>query len=57
MAELPEDTPPLPCHEKAKFTSEGQARAAAALELFRHGTKLKAYNCRYCGLWHLSSNY
>lgn len=45
----------LLCKDKLAFDTERQARAAAVVAEHQHGTKLKAYLCRYCGLWHLSS--
>jgi hypothetical protein len=45
----------LPCQEKIAFDSEKQARAAAQVAHYQHGSKLKVYLCKYCGLWHLSS--
>jgi rubrerythrin len=46
----------LPCHEKIAFPTQEQARAAAAIDAYRHGSQLKVYICRYCGFWHLSSH-
>jgi hypothetical protein len=45
----------LPCAEKLAFDTAKDARAAATVAEYRYGTKLKIYQCRYCGLWHLSS--
>jgi hypothetical protein len=45
----------LPCHAKLAFDSKKDAQAAATVALFQHGTKLKVYRCKYCGLWHLAS--
>jgi len=45
----------LPCLDKLAFDSRKQARAAATVALYQHGTKLRTYLCRHCGLWHLSS--
>lgn len=45
----------LPCHEKLAFDSQRQAEAAAIVAAYQHGSDLKAYKCRHCGLWHLSS--
>jgi hypothetical protein len=47
----------LPCNEKMAFDTRKQAEAAATVALYQYGAKLKAYRCRYCGLWHLSSDY
>jgi hypothetical protein len=49
------DDTPLPCSDKLAFDTRQQAQAAATVALYQHGTVLKAYMCRYCGLWHLSS--
>jgi hypothetical protein len=45
----------LPCADKLAFDTQKQAQAAATVALHQHGSKLRAYLCRYCGLWHLSS--
>ena len=45
----------LPCIEKLAFDDEKQAKAAANVARYQHGVILKAYQCKYCGLWHLSS--
>jgi hypothetical protein len=45
----------LPCHEKLAFDTRKQAEATANVVDFRYGSKVHAYLCRYCGLWHLSS--
>jgi hypothetical protein len=47
----------LPCVEKLVFDTQVQAKAAATVAEYQHGTKLKAYHCHYCHLWHLASNY
>ena len=47
----------LPCADKLAFDTPRQARAAANVAQYQHGTKLKVYQCRYCHLWHLSSSY
>lgn len=46
----------LPCSDKLAFDSEKEALDQARVIKWRHDTKLKAYKCRHCGLWHLSSN-
>lgn len=46
----------LPCADKLAFDTKEAAEAAAAVAEWQHGTKLKAYACRHCGLWHLSTN-
>jgi hypothetical protein len=45
----------LPCADKLAFDTQKQAQAAATVALHQHGTTLRVYRCRYCGLWHLSS--
>jgi hypothetical protein len=45
----------LPCHEKMAFSTKKEAQTAATVALFQHGTKLKVYCCKFCGLWHLAS--
>jgi hypothetical protein len=52
-----EETPTLPCHDKLAFDTRKEAQAAATVAEYRYGTKLKVYVCRYCELWHLSSQY
>jgi hypothetical protein len=51
-----EELETLPCSEKLAFDTKKQAEAAATVALYQHGTKLKAYVCRHCGLWHLASD-
>jgi hypothetical protein len=46
----------LPCDDKLVFDTKKDAEATANVAHYRYGNKLKAYVCRYCGLWHLSSN-
>lgn len=47
----------LPCADKLVFDTKEQAEAAATVAEHTYGNKLRPYVCRYCGLWHLSSNY
>lgn len=47
----------LPCDDKLAFNTKRDAEATANVAHYRYGNKLKAYVCRYCGLWHLSSNF
>lgn len=51
-----EEQPQLPCTDKLAFDTPKQAQVAATVALHQHGTKLKIYVCRHCGLWHLSSS-
>jgi hypothetical protein len=46
----------LPCHEKLVFETKHDAEAAAVYAKHRHGTMLKAYVCKHCKLWHLSTD-
>jgi hypothetical protein len=50
------DENPLPCADKLAFDTPKQAQAAAVVAEYQHGAQLKMYRCKYCGLWHLSSN-
>jgi hypothetical protein len=50
------DEAALPCADKLAFDSEKEALDQARVIKWRHGSKMKAYQCRYCDLWHLSSN-
>ncbi|MBC7546676.1 hypothetical protein H7171_02920 [Candidatus Saccharibacteria bacterium] len=53
-----EDEPlKLPCADKLVFDRREQAQATAVVVLYQHGTKVRPYVCRYCQLWHLSSDY
>lgn len=45
----------LPCSEKMTFDSKEEAENTALAADWQHGTKLRAYHCRHCGLWHLAS--
>lgn len=46
----------LPCAEKMTFDSQKQAEATATTVGWQRGSKVKAYKCQHCELWHLSSN-
>ena len=50
------DEAALPCADKLVFDTERQAAAAANVAAYQHGAQVRPYICRYCGLWHLSSN-
>ncbi|HEX5395301.1 MAG TPA: hypothetical protein VFW52_03065 [Candidatus Saccharimonadales bacterium] len=50
------ETDKLPCADKLAFDSKSEAEAEARVVRWRHGNALRAYRCRYCGLWHLSSS-
>jgi hypothetical protein len=45
----------LPCADKMVFDTRVQAQATATAADWQHGATLKAYKCRYCHLYHLSS--
>jgi hypothetical protein len=47
----------LPCVDKIAFDTVQAARATATTSEWRYGGKLKVYKCRYCHLYHLSSNF
>ncbi len=47
----------LPCVDKMAFDTRRQAEAAATVLRWQRGTKLKAYACRHCSLWHLATDY
>ena len=46
----------LPCAGKLVFDSQQTAEAEARVIKWRRGTKLRAYKCRHCDLWHLASS-
>jgi len=50
-----ESEQPLPCAEKLAFDTKQQADATANVTRYRYGTIVQAYKCRFCQLWHLSS--
>jgi len=43
------------CNEKLAFNTKKEAEASAVVANYQHGTKLKVYKCKDCGLWHLAS--
>lgn len=45
----------LPCQGKMVFDSQKEALMAASALKFQRGEQLKAYKCKHCNLWHLSS--
>jgi hypothetical protein len=47
----------LPCAGKISFDTPEAAEATGTVSEWRYGGKLKVYKCRYCQLYHLSSNY
>ncbi|MBP7820806.1 hypothetical protein KA025_01100 [Candidatus Saccharibacteria bacterium] len=49
------DDESLPCAEKLAFDTKKAAETSALVAKYQHGTLLKTYKCRHCGLWHLAS--
>ncbi len=49
------EEPALPCADKMAFDTQAEAEGAALTAEWQHGGSLKVYRCRYCNLWHLSS--
>lgn len=49
------DQEELPCAGKMVFNTQKEAQAVGLAADWQHGASLKAYKCRYCHLWHLSS--
>jgi hypothetical protein len=49
------DDAALPCADKIIFDTQKQAQSTALAADWQHGASLKAYKCRHCHLWHLSS--
>lgn len=47
----------LPCADKITYDSKEAATGAAAAVEWQRGLGLKAYQCRYCSLWHLATDY
>lgn len=45
----------LPCGEKLVFDTKKEAEASAVVIDWQRGLPLKAYQCKHCNLWHLSS--
>jgi len=54
---MSEEADLLPCADKLAFGTKEAAQATATTSEWRYGGKLKVYKCRYCHLYHLSSNY
>ena len=52
---MEENNQALPCAEKMVFNSYKEAEATGLAADWQHGAQLKAYKCRYCHLWHLST--
>lgn len=47
----------LPCAGKLAFDTKREAQATATTVEYQRGAKVRPYKCRYCQLWHLSSDY
>lgn len=45
----------LPCKDKLAFDTKKQAEATVMVVDWQYGSKVHAYLCRYCKLWHLAS--
>jgi hypothetical protein len=45
------------CTEKMAFDTKKAAQDAARMAYYRHGSKLKVYKCRHCGLWHMATRH
>ena len=45
------------CSEKMVFETKKEAEDTARVAAFQHGSKLKAYRCKDCELWHLATSY
>ena len=47
------------CQDKLAFSTQKEAWAAATVARFQYGggTRLKAYRCKHCDLWHLASKF
>lgn len=54
---MPDDQPEdqLSCKDKLRFDTRSEAEASAVAIEHQRGTKLKAYKCKECQLWHLAS--
>jgi nitrate/TMAO reductase-like tetraheme cytochrome c subunit len=50
-----ENTDELPCAQKLVFDTKKEAEAIALATDWQRGAALKAYKCRYCHLYHLTS--
>jgi hypothetical protein len=54
---MSDEPAPLPCADKLVFDTLEAATATGTVSEWRYGSKLKVYKCKYCHLYHLSSNY
>ena len=45
----------LPCADKLAFDTKKAAEATANVVDYRYGSKVHAYLCGHCNLWHLAS--
>jgi hypothetical protein len=46
----------LACADKLVFDTKKEAETARITADWQHGVTLKAYQCKDCQLWHLSSS-
>lgn len=44
------------CRKKMRYTTHWLATIAAHRAFTERGVKLRVYDCRYCGGWHLTKN-
>ncbi len=51
------ETDKLPCADKLAFDTPEAAQATGTVSEWRYGSKLKAYRCKHCRLYHLSTAY
>jgi hypothetical protein len=42
---------------KLAFASKKEAIASATVAQWRYNSRLKAYQCKQCGQWHLATDY
>lgn len=56
MCAFADESEKTKCAQKLVFNSRKEAEASAVALEHQRGVKLKAYKCRHCGLWHLSSS-
>lgn len=50
-----EENSELPCVGKMVFDTRKDAQSTGLAADWQYGAALKAYKCRFCHLWHLSS--
>jgi len=47
----------MDCQDKLAFNTKDEAEKTAVVAKYQHNTKLKAYFCKHCQLWHLASDF